>query len=82
MRVRRVIATDKGYDLDAVQDRDSLRGRKLRYDDRGLTNLTAPINDEFFRVGSRGVSPREMVGSSKVVNIAERVDARPIGSFK
>ena len=79
IRVRKVIAADKGYGQDEIHDGDSLR-KDLNYNDTGLKALTPDINDEFF-VAGKGLSIKQVQGCGKVSDIADKVDEQPIEDF-
>lgn len=80
LRVRRLIARDKGYHVHEIHDEDKLRD-DLRYDDSGLVALAPDINREFFRKNA-GLSADDMVRCLKVIGIVSLIDEHPISEFK
>jgi hypothetical protein len=80
LRVRQLIADDKGYHVFEIHDNDKLRD-DLRYDDEGLMALAPDINREFFK-NRKGLSADDMVRSLKVIGIVALIDEHPISDFK
>ena len=80
LRVRSLIARDKGYHVHEIHDNDNLRD-DLRYDDDGLVALAPDINREFF-VDGAGLSANDMRRCLKVVGIISLIDEHPIDEFR
>lgn len=80
LRVRQLIAEDKGYHVFEIHDNDKLR-EDLRYDDNGLIALAPDVNREFF-IDHTGLSPNDMLRCLKVIGIVALVDEHPIAEFK
>ena len=80
VRVRSVIARDKGYDPLEIHDNDKLRD-DLGYDETGLAALTPDINDEFFKK-KKGLSVKQVQACLKVIGISAKVDEQPSADFK
>ena len=80
-RTRKVIAEDKGYEPDEIEDEDKLRDN-LRYDETGLGALATRINNEFFQKGKPGLSPDDVQACEKVKDISDKVDQQPVENFK
>jgi hypothetical protein len=80
LRVRALIARDKGYHVYEIHDEDKLRD-DLRYDDNGLMALAPDINREFFNEDA-GLSANDMLRCLKVIGIVALIDEHPISDFK
>ncbi|MEY2548650.1 MAG: hypothetical protein QOD64_1232 [Verrucomicrobiota bacterium] len=80
LKIRELIADDKGYHVYEIHDNDNLRN-DLRYDDDGLEALAPDINEAFFKSGA-GLSTDDILGCLKVIGIVARIDEKPIEDFK
>lgn len=81
--VHTLIAEDKNYHPDEIEDTDVLRAPAgLRYTDTGLRRLAVKsINPAFF-VNGKGLSAKAIKRCVKVGGIVAMVDEQPIADFQ